>query len=76
MMDEREKNDILLRIEARRIASKVLNEERRARLRGSVVRFDRPLDPVIESEGWEMDRRFCEPVGREPMNWLDRFAVR
>ena len=51
MMDERAKNDILRRIEARRIASKVLDEERRARLRGSVVRFDRPLDPVIEPEG-------------------------
>jgi prevent-host-death family protein len=28
----------------------------RQRLRGSVVRFDRPLDPVIEPEDWEMDR--------------------
>lgn len=28
----------------------------RHRLRGSVVRFDRPLDPVIEPEDWEMDR--------------------
>ena len=32
-MDEREKNDILRRIEAWRIASKVLEEERRVRLR-------------------------------------------
>ncbi len=60
MMDERKKDDILRRIEARRIASKVLDEERRARLRGSVVRFDRPLDPVIEPEDWEMDRRLCD----------------
>ncbi|HEY9531250.1 MAG TPA: hypothetical protein VIQ55_07665 [Burkholderiales bacterium] len=28
----------------------------RARLRGSVVRFDRPLDPVFDPEEWEMDR--------------------
>ena len=28
----------------------------RQRLRGSVVRYDRPLDPVIEPEDWEMDR--------------------
>lgn len=28
----------------------------RQRLRGSVVRFDRPLDPVIEPEDWEMER--------------------
>ena len=60
MMDESEKDDILRRIEARRVASKVLDEGRRARLRGSVVRFDRPLDPVIEPEDWEMDRRLCD----------------
>jgi prevent-host-death family protein len=28
----------------------------RARLRGSVVRFDRPLDPVFDPEEWKMDR--------------------
>lgn len=28
----------------------------RQRLRGSVVRFDRPLDPLIEPEDWEMNR--------------------
>jgi prevent-host-death family protein len=28
----------------------------RQRLRGSVVRFERPLDPVIEPGDWEMDR--------------------
>jgi prevent-host-death family protein len=28
----------------------------RARLRGSVVRFDRPLDPVFDAEEWDMNR--------------------
>ena len=28
----------------------------RARLRGSVIRFDRPLDPVISDAEWEMNR--------------------
>ena len=28
----------------------------RARLRGSVLRYDRPLDPVIEPEEWEVNR--------------------
>jgi prevent-host-death family protein len=28
----------------------------RARLRGSVRRFERPLDPVIDSGEWDMNR--------------------
>lgn len=28
----------------------------RARLRGSVRRFDRPLEPVIEPDEWNMNR--------------------
>ena len=28
----------------------------RARLRGSVLRYDRPLDPVIEPGEWEVNR--------------------
>lgn len=28
----------------------------RARLRGSVVRFERPLDPVFDPGEWEMNR--------------------
>lgn len=28
----------------------------RERLRGSVVRFDQPLDPIVEPGDWEMDR--------------------
>jgi prevent-host-death family protein len=28
----------------------------RARLRGSVVKYDRPLEPVFDAEEWEMDR--------------------
>lgn len=28
----------------------------RERLRGSVVRFDRPLDPVIEPGDWDMEK--------------------
>ncbi len=28
----------------------------RARLRGSVVRFDRPLEPVIEPGEWDVNR--------------------
>lgn len=28
----------------------------RARLQGSVVRYDRPLDPVLDSAEWDMNR--------------------
>ena len=28
----------------------------RARLRGSVVRYDRPLDPVIDPAEWDVNR--------------------
>jgi prevent-host-death family protein len=28
----------------------------RARLRGSVLKYDRPLEPVFDAEEWEMDR--------------------
>jgi antitoxin (DNA-binding transcriptional repressor) of toxin-antitoxin stability system len=28
----------------------------RKRLRGSVLRYDRPLDPVIDSSEWEVNR--------------------
>jgi prevent-host-death family protein len=28
----------------------------RARLRGSVLKYERPLDPVFDSAEWEMDR--------------------
>jgi len=28
----------------------------RARLRGSVLRFDRPTDPVIDPEEWDVNR--------------------
>lgn len=28
----------------------------RARLRSSVVRYDRPLDPVLDSSEWDMNR--------------------
>lgn len=28
----------------------------RDRLRGSVLRFDRPLDPVVQPEEWEVNR--------------------
>jgi antitoxin (DNA-binding transcriptional repressor) of toxin-antitoxin stability system len=28
----------------------------RARLRGSVLRYDRPLEPVFDSAEWEMNR--------------------
>jgi antitoxin (DNA-binding transcriptional repressor) of toxin-antitoxin stability system len=31
-------------------------EAARARLRGSVVRYDRPLDPVFDPSEWEMER--------------------
>lgn len=30
--------------------------EARARLRGSVLRYDRPLDPVIAPDEWEANR--------------------
>ena len=58
-MDEREKNDILRRIEAWRIASKVLHEERRARLHAmtddecrSIIAkiFSPPLPPLRERQ--------------------------
>lgn len=28
----------------------------RARLRGSVIKYDRPLEPVFDAEEWEMNR--------------------
>ena len=28
----------------------------RARLRGSVIRYDRPLDPVIDPQEWDVNR--------------------
>jgi len=28
----------------------------RARLRGSVLKYDRPLEPVFDSDEWEMNR--------------------
>jgi len=31
-------------------------EAARARLRGSVLRFDHPLEPVIEAAEWRMNR--------------------
>ncbi len=31
-------------------------EEARARLRGSLVRYDAPLEPVLAAEEWEMNR--------------------
>ncbi len=31
-------------------------EAARARLRGSVLRFDQPLEPVIEADEWRMNR--------------------
>ncbi len=31
-------------------------EAARARLRGSVLRFERPLDPVIAADEWRMNR--------------------
>ena len=31
-------------------------EAARARLRGSVLRFERPLDPVIDPAEWHMNR--------------------
>jgi prevent-host-death family protein len=30
--------------------------EARARLRGSVLRYDNPLDPVIDPDEWEVNR--------------------
>lgn len=30
--------------------------EARSRLRGSVLRYDRPLDPVIAPDEWEINR--------------------
>jgi prevent-host-death family protein len=37
-------------------ASKSESEEARKRLRGSVLRFDRPTDPVFDPEEWEVNR--------------------
>jgi hypothetical protein len=31
-------------------------EAARARLRGSLVRYDSPLEPVLPTEEWEMNR--------------------
>jgi prevent-host-death family protein len=31
-------------------------EAARARLRGSLVRYDKPLEPVLPAEEWEMNR--------------------
>lgn len=38
------------------VATQSEAEAARERLRGSVVRFDRPLEPVFEPAEWEMDR--------------------
>lgn len=37
-------------------AAKSESEAARARLRGSVLRFDRPTDPVFDADEWEMNR--------------------
>lgn len=37
-------------------ANKSESEEARKRLRGSVLRFDRPTDPVFEPGEWEVNR--------------------
>lgn len=37
-------------------ASKSESEAARRRLRGSVLRFDRPTDPVFDPEEWEVNR--------------------
>jgi prevent-host-death family protein len=37
-------------------ASRSESEEARKRLRGSVLRFDRPTDPVFDPEEWEVNR--------------------
>ncbi len=36
--------------------SKSESDAARARLRGSVLRFDRPLDPAFDADEWEMNR--------------------
>jgi prevent-host-death family protein len=38
------------------VASKAEVEAARRRLRGSVLRYDRPLDPVIDPGEWEVNR--------------------
>lgn len=38
------------------VASKAEIEAARRRLRGSVLRYDRPLDPVIDPDEWEVNR--------------------
>lgn len=37
-------------------ASKKEVEAARVRLRGSVLRYDRPLDPVIDPQEWDANR--------------------
>ena len=37
-------------------ASKSESDEARERLRGSVLRFDRPTDPVFDPEEWDVNR--------------------
>jgi prevent-host-death family protein len=38
------------------VAAKDEAQAARERLRGSVLRYDRPLEPVIEPEEWEVNR--------------------
>jgi prevent-host-death family protein len=38
------------------VAAKDQAQAARERLRGSVLRYDRPLEPVIEPEEWEVNR--------------------
>ena len=38
------------------VASKAEIAAARRRLRGSVLRYDRPLDPVIDPSEWEVNR--------------------
>jgi prevent-host-death family protein len=37
-------------------ASKAEVAEARERLRGSVLRYDRPLDPVFDPDEWDVDK--------------------
>ena len=37
-------------------ASKGEADAARARLRGSVLKYDRPLEPVFDAEEWEMNQ--------------------
>ncbi len=38
------------------VASKAEIDAARMRLRGSVLRYDRPLDPIIDPSEWEVNR--------------------